>query len=329
MLEDPGLDRDELAAELCSAYGIQASGFTFVPGYDQRAASYDVTASDGRWFVKVRFGAGPTAPLEVPRALGDAGVPHVLAPIPAGTGALLQPMADDRSLVVYPFVNGRNAMAAGMNRDQWRAFGTTLRAVHDSGLEATLAGRLPAEAFALPSAEPVRRLLARPRLPRSGAAAERLDRVLRREAGRVGSMVERAEALGARLRGRSWERVLCHADIHAANILVTDAGEILLVDWDRPMLAPCERDLLFVVGSRIARHVEPHEEAWFFEGYGEVEINPEALIYYRYERILEDIGEIGRSVFDDPGPSEASRAAEVRLLEGFFAPEALAAVEQV
>ncbi len=329
MLEDPGLDREELATALRSGYGIAATAFTFVPGYDQRAASYDVSAADGRWFVKVRFGGAPSEPLEVPRALLDAGVPNVLAPVPTRTGALLQPLPGDRSCVAYPFVTGRSAMEAGMSRDGWRTFGQTLRAVHDSGLESAFAGRLVREAFGLPSAELVRSLLAGLGRPRSGAAAERLDDVLRERAARIASMIERAEELGSILRRRRFRRLLCHADIHAANILVTDDGGILLVDWDGPMLAPRERDLLFVMGSRIARDVEPHEEAWFFEGYGEVAVDPEALVYYRYERVLEDIGEIGRSVFEQPGPSEASRASEVRLLERLFAPDLLKAMERV
>jgi spectinomycin phosphotransferase len=132
-------------------------------------------------------------------------------------------------------------------------------------------------------------------------------------------MLERAEDLGARLATRPFERVLCHADIHAANVLVADDGRIFLVDWDGPMLAPRERDLLFVIGSRIARDVEPREEAWFFEGYGEVPVDPEAIVYYRYERILEDIGVIARSVFDGDA-SEESRAREVDLAESFFSP---------
>ena len=133
-------------------------------------------------------------------------------------------------------------------------------------------------------------------------------------------MLERAEDLGAGLRGRSFDRVLCHADIHAANILVADDGRIVLVDWDGPMLAPRERDLLFVIGSRIARDVEPHEEAWFFEGYGEVEVDPEAIVYYRYERIFEDIAETGRSVLTDSAVPESSRASEVSLVASFFGP---------
>jgi hypothetical protein len=44
------------------------------------------------------------------------------------------------------------------------------------------------------------------------------------------------------------------------------------------------------------------------------------LVYYRYERIVEDLGEFGRSVFLDPDLSEQSRQAEADLAMSFFAP---------
>lgn len=318
MLEDPGL-ATELAAALRTGYGADATAVTFIPGYDMRAASYDVAAAAGRWFAKVNFGAVADVPLEVPRALHEAGVANVLAPIRTDAGSLRHPMGDGRTLVLCPFVAGRNAMDAGMTMDQWRAFGATLRAVHDSGLEVRFADRLPSEPFALPSAAAVRAALGqRPSV--QSAAAERLVSVLEGQAQRIGAMLERAEELGATLTRRSFDRVLCHADIHAANILVADDGRILLVDWDGPMLAPRERDLLFVIGSRIARAVAPREESWFFEGYGEVDVNLEAIVYFRYERIIEDIGEFARSVFHDPTIPEASRDPQVALVESFFEP---------
>jgi len=322
MLEDPGLDPLELAAALRAGFGIEASGFTFVPGFDMHAASYAV---DGRWFAKVRFGSVAGAPLEVPRALLDAGVSNVLAPVRTQTSALWHPMGDGRTLVVYPFVAGRNAMDAGMTADQWRTFGTALRAVHDSGLEARFADRLPSEAFALPSAAAVRSVLVQE--PSSdSAAARRLQAVLLEQCERLVQMLERAEGLGAQLRTKPFPRVICHTDIHEANLLVADDGRIFLVDWDGPKLAPRERDLLFVMGGGIMRKVTPQEEAWFFEGYGRVEVDRDAIVYYRYERLLEDIGEIGRSVYGDAIP-ETSREAQVQLLERTF--ESGAKVESV
>ena len=322
MLEDPGLDPLELAAAVRAGFGIEASGFMFVPGFDMHAASYEV---DGRWFAKVRFGPVADAPLELPRALLDAGVTNVLAPLRTLTAALRNPMAEARTLVVYPLVAGRNAMDAGMTAEQWRTFGTALRAVHDSGLEGRFADRLPADTFALPSASVVRSVLEQ-KPSFESAAARRLQAVLLEQGERIGQMLERAEALGTQLRTKPFARVLCHSDIHEANLLVADDGRIFLVDWDGPMLAPRERDLLFVLGGGITRRVTSQQEATFFEGYGQVEVDRDAIVYYRYERLLEDIGEIGRSVYGDPIP-ETSREAQVQLLERIF--ESGAKVESV
>jgi spectinomycin phosphotransferase len=194
-----------------------------------------------------------------------------------------------------------------------------MRAIHDSGLEEQFADRLPSETFALPCAAVVRSVLEQGASVDS-PAAERLRAFLVEARGRIGAMLERAGELGTRLGERPFAHVLCHADIHSANVLVADDGRILLVDWDGPMLAPRERDLLFVIGSRIARTVQPHEEAWFFQGYGEVAVDREAIIYYRHERILEDIGEFGLSVMGDRAIPESSRASQVALVESFFEP---------
>ncbi len=176
------------------------------------------------------------------------------------------------------------------------------------------------EAFSLPSAAEVRRLLGLVDRTDFGGAAARLAEFLWGHAGRIRRVLARAEALGGSLRTRPFEHVLCHADIHAANVLVGEDGRIHLIDWDGPIVAPRERDLLFVVGSRIARAVEPREEGLFFEGYGPAEIDPEALVYYRYERIIEDIGEFGKSVLLDPSLGERAREEEAELAMGFFAP---------
>jgi spectinomycin phosphotransferase len=208
-----------------------------------------------------------------------------------------------------------------MTDEQWCEFGATLQAVHSSGLDEEFRGRLPVETFALPSGALVRRILdlLDPTEFKNVVAAQ-FATFWRENAARIRQMLTRAEELGRQLQSRPFDHVLCHADIHAANILVSDDGQIHLIDWDGPLIAPRERDLLFVVGSIIARSVEPRQEELFFAGYGPVEIDPRALVYYRYERIVEDLGEIGRSVLLDPSPSDQMRAEESRLARSFFAP---------
>jgi spectinomycin phosphotransferase len=319
MLEEPGLEHTALRQALRDGYGIDARAFTFIPTYDPRAASYEVAADDASFFLKCRLDAIDDASLEVPVALRDAAIPNVLAPIRSRASAAWTPMGE-LSLVVYPFVRGRSAMEVGLSKRQWHEFGATLRAVHDSGLEDRFAATLPTHTFASVAPAEVRRAREQAGRPPAGSPqAIRLAELLRAEEVRIGAILDRFEELGERLQARAFDRVLCHADIHAANLLVTDDGGILLVDWDGPMLAPRERDLLFVIGSRIARAVEPHEEAWFFAGYGDVEVDPDALVYYRYERVIEDIGEFAKSVFGDEARTEEARRTEVDLVESFFA----------
>jgi spectinomycin phosphotransferase len=322
MRDDPGLNLDAIAACLDAQYDLRVSEITFLPlGYDLNAAVYKVIAEDETaYFLKIRFGPVRESELLVPWAMAKHGIRNVLAPLQTRS-AELWCACDGRSLVLYPFVAGENAMDIGMTDEQWREFGSTLQAIHSSGLAEEFRGRLPVETFALPSAAAVRSILDLAATTEfENASAARFAAFWRENAGRIRQLLARAEELGRQLQSRSFDHVLCHADIHAANILVGGDGQIHLIDWDGPLIAPRERDLLFVVGSVIARVVEPRGEELFFAGYGPADINPQALMYYRYERIAEDLGEIGRSVLLDPNPSDQLRADESRLARSFFAP---------
>lgn len=110
--------------------------------------------------------------------------------------------------------------------------------------------------------------------------------------------------------------VLCHADIHTANILV--AGDnLFIVDWDQPILAPKERDLMFVVSGN---EVPGREEELFFEGYGEAAVDWLALAYYRYEWVVQEIGDFGERVFLLADVSDITRKDSVRGFRQLFRP---------
>jgi spectinomycin phosphotransferase len=58
------------------------------------------------------------------------------------------------------------------------------------------------------------------------------------------------------------------------------------------LLAPKERDLMFIGGGIDDIWKSKQDETVFYEGYGKTEINIAALAYYRYERIIEDLAVI-------------------------------------
>ena len=109
-------------------------------------------------------------------------------------------------------------------------------------------------------------------------------------------LVDRAESLSQKLQEQSPEFVLCHSDIHGGNVLIDENGSIYIVDWDDPIMAPKERDLMFIGGGVANVWNNPHEEEFFYKGYGKTEINRLILAYYRHERIVEDIAEYGQAL---------------------------------
>ena len=270
------------------------------------------------------FGSVFEPGLRVSRALVDRGIPNVRAPIPAHGGVLGAPVtgSEDWTVVLYPFVEGRSAKVVGLDAAQWRIFGAALGAVNGSDLGAVFRDELRVEDFALPVGAVVRRLLTELESATfASPAAASFAGYWHGDTDHIQAVLARTEALGRELQDRHFDVVLYHGDIHLINLIVDNIGGVWLVDWDGPLIAPRERDLLFVVGPRIGRRPTPREEDHFFEGYGATDIDPVALAYYRYERRLEDLGEIGSRVFHDPRLSEAMRGQEAAAAIKSFAPD--------
>lgn len=132
---------------------------------------------------------------------------------------------------------------------------------------------------------------------------------------KIQTLIERTESLGKRLRHTNLEFVLCHADIHTANILITQKQNIFIVDWDDTLLAPKERDLMFVLGEN---SVETREEQLFFKGYGNAKINPLVLAYYGYEWCVQEIGDFGERVFLTKNTGENTKKDSVEAFMKLF-----------
>ena len=291
MRQKPDLPEEKVLACLRINYDIDAISARFLSiGYDLNAFVYECIATpEISYFVKIRAGTIPPSSLLVPRLLIEHGIPHILAPLRTRTRALCCSL-DTYSVIVYTFIRGENAMVVGLSEGQWREFGATLHAIHSGGFASLLHGQVSVETFSIPSAQSVRHLSALIQIASfESPAATQLASFWAENALLIEHLLDRAEALGKQLQSTPFDYVLCHADIHAANVMISQDGQIYLVDWDSPLLAPRERDLLFVMGSKIARPVEPHEEALFFEGYGVVDVSRSALAYYRYERAADPI----------------------------------------
>jgi spectinomycin phosphotransferase len=344
MLERPALDDSTLVAALRDGYGLAIEHLTFIPlGNDSAAWTYHATASDATaWFVKVRRDAR-LAGILVPRFLRDDGLAEVVAARPPRNG---EPWLDvgEWTVLVYPFVDAPRAMEAGMDERGWTRLGAFAARLHGTVLPPDLAAIVPREDFQ-PKATAMARRVARHvetdarREPARDEIAERLVAAWRTHRLPIERLVRRSEELSRRIRDRantagSLRFVPCHADLHAGNVLVDGAGNLSIVDWDEVVLAPIERDLMFVRSSAVAGVVSDREATAFEAGYGTSEADPLLIAWYRIDWAVQDLADFARRVLLDPELGVATRVRALALFESIFAPgdeaeTALAADEQV
>ncbi len=318
MREPPAHLPDEtLRACLRTHYGLAVDELTFLPlGHDSSAWVYRARTAGGVYFLKARTRVDNEPGLLVPRYLHD----HGIAPLPTIAGTLWT-MADDYALILYPFIAGTTGMERGMSERQWVDYGALLRQIHATALPPDLMRLMRRESFAPAGTDVVRDLDMR-----IGAqafddpAARALATFWRERREDIRTLLRRAEDLGRRLAQAAPAFVLCHADIHTNNVLLDAGGQVWIVDWDETVLAPRERDLMFVVGGIIGGLVGPREEELFFQGYGAPTVDPLALAYYRYAWAVGDIGAWAEEVFFRPDLGPVTKRAAVEGFMSLFLP---------
>ncbi len=328
MREPPDLPNEAVIAFLESSYGISVGSLEFLPiGQDSAAWTYRVESTDGSaYFLKVRTGRVNEPGLVVPRYLGDRGLEHVIAPLSTTDGVLWSDLGDF-ALILYPFIGGRTGTEGGLTEDQWVEFGTAVKRIHTTPLTPDILDMLEREQFApkwdgvIQDWDAVRRLDDYV----SGASfADPIERELaefwRARAREIRSLVDRGEYLGKQLQQAAQASVLCHADLHTWNVLIDSEHHLWIVDWDEIVLAPKERDLMFVVGGISRSLVGPRAEELFLRGYGEVEIDPLALAYYRHMWAVQDIGGYAEQVFLRPDLGALTKRAAVEICVSLFEP---------
>jgi spectinomycin phosphotransferase len=277
---------------------------------------YRAEAADGAaYFLKLRTHAGfSLKSLAVPRFLRDRGLPHIPAPVQTLAGALWVDLGS-HALSLYPFIDGDTAAKAGLSEQDWHALGATLKEVHDGPLPPDLLQIVGREDF-IPSRRGVIADLERLLVTRLFVepAQRELAAFWGSRKDEIELLLKRSDALGIRLRRASPPLVLCHADLHTWNVRVGSDRQFWLVDWDEVVLAPKERDLMFVIGGIADGLVRMHETASFLRGYGHPAIDPLGLAYYRHAWAVQDIGAYAEQVFLK---SELGARARQDALEGF------------
>jgi spectinomycin phosphotransferase len=321
MLEPPNISYTQLTSVLQREYALQVKHIDFLPlGADVDTAVYRVITEDhSSYFVKLRRGAFNESSVTYPKYLHDQGVRHIIPVLPGDNGGLWTNVQEFK-LVLYPFVEGRDAYQVALSERHWLAFGAPLKRIHEVTPPASLLCRLPREAYSDHWRATVKALLERGGAGLDPVAADMVG-FLESKRDDIVCLVERTEDLASALKAQQLKPTVCHADLHAGNLLVDEDGGFYLVDWDTLLLAPKERDLMFIGAGLMGSHWQPNEEKnLFFKGYGDTEVSDSALAYFRYERIIQDIAAFGEELLSGEGGDE-DRKQSLRYLKANFLPD--------
>ena len=314
MIEKPNISDETIISAVRDHYSIPVVGVEFLPiGNDASAWAYRVdTENQNTYFLKIRKEIPNQAGFLIPRFLQDDGIAQALAPLSTKER---EPWinVEDFFLILYPFVPGNEAMEVGMSDSQWTEFGSTLKRIHTTELSAHISQYVRRETFIPKWSNLAKELHECVNVRDFDDPYEKeLATFWKENNETIQTLIERAEMIGEHLQQTDLEFVLCHADIHTANILLTQEQVMCIVDWDDTLLAPKERDLMFVLNEDTTH---TREEQMFFDGYGKVKINKLVLAYYRYEWCVQEIGDFGERVFLTKNTGKSTKQD---AMEGFI-----------
>jgi spectinomycin phosphotransferase len=297
LLEKPDLPDSVILSQLRAEYSLQGARLTFLPiGADINTAVYRVeTPEKGAYFLKLRKGAFAEITVTLPHFLKSKGIRQIIAPLPTRAGRLWGSL-DAYAMILYPFIEGKDAYEQEPSDHQWVDFGAALNGIHTIQLPPALAEQIPRETYSPRWREMVKTFQAQAaRTVFNDPTAVKMAAFMATRRQEIDALVARAGQLGCQLQARSHQWVLCHSDIHAGNLHLCADGSLYIVDWDAPIFSPKEHDLDLVGGSWTWN--SPRQAALFYQGYGQVDIDLAALEYYRCERIILDIAAYCEQMF--------------------------------
>lgn len=274
-------------------YDIKVATLTFLPlGADVDACVFKAQADQSAYFVKLKRDFHQNIGPQLQLILQNAGNAHVIAPLTTIHGQTAHHL-NDLALTVYPFIEGQDGFSRSLSADQWIMLGKALRQVHEFNLPSAIKDQIKWETYSPQSREVVRLMYSNldDGLSVVDEIAAKFIATVKEKREIINQLVNRAEQLADKIQKQPSTLVLCHSDIHAGNVLLANDGALYIVDWDQPIMAPKERDLMFIGGGVASVWNDPREEEFFYQGYGKTDINRDILAYYRHERIVQDIAE--------------------------------------
>jgi len=286
------LSEQHIIDSLKNDYGMDVVSVTFLPwGADSNAAVYKAQTRDKSYFLKLKHGHHHDLGVAIVKLLHESGISQIISPINTIYGHPTH-LIGHFTLLLYPFIEGMNGFEHPLTNEQWITLGKAIREVHDINVPSSIVSQVRREDFSPKWRNNLRCILDKIDVEPSGdEITSKIWKFIKENKKNICHLLDKAEMFCQKISNLQTSFVLCHSDIHGGNVLIDKNNTLYIVDWDEPIMAPKERDLMFIGGGIGNVWNQAHEEALFYQGYGKTTLKKSILAYYRHERIIVDIVE--------------------------------------
>lgn len=330
---EPNVNHAALMAQLDAAYGLNVTALSFVPKGEVSLA-YRVDCADGNaYFAKLipNSVAARTTRRNMDTYLALTSELHhrglltsVVAPLPTLDGHARTEFAA-MPLILFPYFAGGNLP---LSTGAWSArvrnqLARDLATLHQSAplLHSPLPTHSAFDIAPIAKMEDALSALEQVGLDRHASYQSLRALVLPHRAAIEAAMSHLRDLYNI-VTSKPTALVLCHSDIHGLNLILDDAGNVHMLDWENVVLAPAEHDLQAFSDTHFAEFLQAYWQAG-----GGRDIDIDQFAFYNYHRYLDDLqGYALRILHENDDPLQDEQDLEFAKIAGI---EMLAQAEDI
>ena len=252
-------------------------------GADKNTFVYTIESKNCKYFLKLRIGDFNESSIVLPYVLSQNIGEHIIEPIKTIDDQLYYRIKNC-VFILYPFINGKSGFEKDLSREQWLKFGKFMNKMHTIQLQNY--HNIQYEKWNTKWSVKLRKYLD------NVYEIEKIDKYVKQfvtfidsKRAIINEILIKTEELNIKVKNYENNYCLCHGDIHAGNIFIAEDNNFYIVDWDTLIMAPKERDLMFIGGGIGNKWNNKIENEYFYKGYGKRDdINKTIMVYYRNTR---------------------------------------------
>ncbi len=297
MVTEPKIDKEALKEFLTQEYSLEITDMNFIPR-GECSWGYKLITKDQQYFLKIY--ATKDVPEEAFHLTYDlfekCGVAHIVHPLKTNNGRV-RSMFQDNSVAVFNYIEGIVSDETDLNEQQFEQLGILMARIHQS---VKFLGPLQKkDEFELWDQDYVRVMKS---LDNSeDIYVQQMIEVLIKNRSRIEKEYAELKEIQKIVKQQDIEFVNCHGDPTPSNIMLTPTGEVYLIDWDDPVSAPKEKDLVFL------HHRSPGVMKGYSSITGSSDLNSHLIRYYEHLWNIHEIGGYGTLILDSGSESEKQR----------------------